>query len=85
MGESLATQHGEGAVLLAGLYSLCDSLFTAASSQWGVDVQPLRNEFQACIRARMSATGMPSSAFESAVTGLQQAGQTAAYLAAIPE
>lgn len=85
MGQTLADQHGEGVILLAGLHALCDSLFTSAGSQWGVDVQPLRKEFEACIRARMSTTGMQPDAFESAVSGLQRAGQTAAYIAAIPE
>ena len=85
MGQALANQHGEGAVLLAGLHSLCDSLFTAAGSQWGVDVEPLRREFQECIRARMTVTGMRHDAFENAVSSLQKAGRTAAYIAAIPE
>ena len=85
MGQKLANQHGEGAVLLAGLHSLCDSLFSAAGSQWGVDIEPLRHEFQACLKARMTTTGMPDSAFENALSGLKQAGRTAAYIARIPE
>lgn len=85
LGQGLSNRHGESAILLAGLHTMCESLFAAAGTQWAVDVEPIRKEFHQCIKARMVATGMPERAFEDALSGLREAGRTAAYIAAIPE
>lgn len=85
LAHGLTRQHSPDAVLLAGTWQLCESALRQWGTQCGANVAPMLSELRECISARRAKTGLSNSEFEGALSRIRQAGQTAAYLSAIPD
>lgn len=85
MARGLSSQHRTDAVLLAGMWVLCESALKHRGAQCGVNVAPMLSELRDCISARRAETGLSNSEFEGALSSIRQTAETAAYLSAIPD
>ncbi len=85
LARGMARQHSADAVLLAATWQLCESALRRLGAQYDANVIPMLSELRECISARRAETGLSSSDFERALSSIRQAGETAAYLDAIPD
>lgn len=83
MVNTLNAQHGGLAVALASVLAMSRCLFRKYGSQRGANLEPLLALQDQCVETWARINGVATKSVRDAVTGLERAGLTTAYLDAM--